>query len=177
MAMSGARNPRIEPHPDVGVVFNMRRFDECDEEGVAEGCQLTGWWDFPHGGYKHWLNKGRQRVRIGKTARENGDAGIERHFRVAEGEVYRFTSKLRLIEKTGKAKFRLNMSARKSDAKQIVEFNSQQKSTTAEPVLLAVEAEMPPQVRFLSVRAKLHTSEPGEFCEGEIYSMKLERLR
>ncbi|MDP9069258.1 MAG: hypothetical protein M3N53_13060 [Actinomycetota bacterium] len=61
----------------------MKRFDECDDEAVAKGCQLTGWWDFPGGGYKHWINKGRQRIRIEKTAKENGDARIERHIDVA----------------------------------------------------------------------------------------------
>lgn len=175
--MVASRDARIEKHPDIGVVFNMKRFDEGDAEGVAKGCQLTGWWDFPSGGYKHWIHKGRQRIRIERTAIENGDAGIERHIDVFPGEVYRLSANLHLIEKSGKAKFRLNMSARRGDNSQIVEFNDQQKSTTAEPVLLTVEASMPPGTSFLSVRAKLHTSDPGEFCEGEIHSFKLERVK
>ena len=160
----------------------MRRFDECDEQGVAVGCQLTGWWDFPGGGYKHWLEGGKQRVRIDKTAvpkaKRGGDAGIERSIRVKPGEVYRLTAKARLLEAKGDVKVRGNLSARKATGGQIREFNAQPIEESAEkPSKLEVEAEMPPGTDHLTVRIKVHTSKKGDVCEAEIAAMKLERIR
>jgi hypothetical protein len=172
-----SRDPKIEPHPSVGLVFEMKRFDESDKDGVALGCQITGPQDFPSGGYKHWLENGRQKVRIEKSATSNGDAGICRHFSVRPGEEYRLTAKVQLLAKSGQAKARVNMAAQRKDNSQVKEFNANPLEVIApKAAIRTARALIPDGTQSLSVRVKFHTDKPGEFCEGEIYSMKLERL-
>lgn len=159
------------------MVFYMHRFDTPDEGGVAKGCELTGWNDFPAGGYEHRDEDGIQHVRIDAAAKTNGDAGIQRNIKANPGDEYRFTAKVRLKNKTGKAKFRLNIAARRSDHSQIKEFNDSTDEVKAEVQKLSLQALMPAGTSYLSARAKLHTSAPGETAEGEILSMRLERLK
>ncbi len=159
------------------VLFDKQHFDRPGKDGVADGCELTGLMDFPAGGYEHWVEGGCQMVRIKESAKTNGDAGIQTSTAARPGEVYRLSAKVRLTHKTGRSKFRLNLSARRSDGTQITEFNEKQLTVTDDPVLLEVKATMPPGTSLLTARAKLHTSEPGEACEGRIHSFKLERAK
>lgn len=176
--MPGDPHPRIENRPGIGTVFNVTRFREPSAEGVAEGFQRTGYWDFPEGGFSLAVERGVQKVRIEPTATSNGDVGIERHFAVRPGDVYRLTSRLRVAGKTGKFKGRVNLSARRRDAKlsQVKEFNDSQEEITNAVVERSTEAVIPEGTDFVSVRVKFHTSEPGESGEGEIHSMRLERI-
>lgn len=168
--------PRIEKRRGVGVVFHMRRFDDPEERGIARRCELTGWNDFPDGGYEHWVEDGVQKIRIHPSAVTNGDAGIQRNFRTNPGDRYRLTAKVRLLNKTGNAKFRLNLAARRSDHTQIEEFNDSTEKAQPHVQELTLEGVMPPGTWYLTARVKLHTSEPGQSCEGAIHSIKLERL-
>jgi hypothetical protein len=154
----------------------MRRFDRPSKDGVAKGCQLTGWWDFPKGGFTCSVENGLQRVRIDPSAPTNGDAGIERHIAVTPGDVYRLTSRLRVVQKTGKFKGRVNLSARRPDGSQVKEFNDAQEDVTQTVVERTAVAVVPAGATFLSARVKFHTSSPGDSGEGEIASMSLERL-
>ena len=172
----GDPDPKIEPRPEIGPVFHARRFDRPKVDGVARGYQLTGWYDFPDGGFQLWAENGAQKVRIDAGAATNGDAGIERHFAVTPGDVYRLTARLRVVAKTGKFKGRVNLSARRTDGSQVKEFNAAQDDVTETAVERAVEAVVPAGATFLSARVKFHTSAPGESGEGEIVAMTLERI-
>jgi hypothetical protein len=168
--------PVREKRPRRGPVFTMRRFGKPSAEGVAYGCQLTGYWDFPTGGFRCWIERGVQKVAILKEAAHNGDAGIERHFWVTPGDAYRLTASVRVAEKTGAFKARINLSARRADHSQVAEFNDRQTKVTAEPVERTIEATIPVGATYLSARVKFHTDEPGESGVGEIHTMKLERI-
>jgi hypothetical protein len=171
-------DPRIENRPDIGTVFNATRFRRPSAEGVAAGFQLTGFWDFPDGGFSLRTERGVQKVRIEPHATTNGDVGIERHFAARPGDVFRLTARVRVASKTGKFKARVNLSARRRDdhLSQVQEFNDSQDDVTRAAVERSTEAVMPPGTEFLSVRTKFHTSTPGETGEGEIHSMRLERI-
>jgi hypothetical protein len=171
------REPRIEPHPRVGEVFDIRRFERPSDEGVASGCQLTGWFDFPNGGYRCSVENGVQRVEIKESAPTNGDAGIERHVEVASGEVYRLTARVRLMRATRGIKTRINLAARRADGSQIAEFNDRQDEVTDAPVERSADAHIPRGTDYLTLRVKLHSSQPGDFGEAEIHTMRCERLR
>jgi hypothetical protein len=167
----------IEAHPAIGPVFEATRFEKLTAPGVASGYQEIGWKDFPEGGYDLFLTEGIQRVKILETAPTNGDAGIARHFEASPGEVYRLTARVRIIEKTGKFKARINMAARKAAGGQLKEFNNRQEEVTDEPVERSVEGRMPPGTEQLTVRVKFNTPQPGDSGEGEIHEVRLERLR
>lgn len=170
-------DPKIERRPDVGTVFNVTRFARPSAEGVAAGFQLTGYWDLPDGGFSLWTEGGVQKVKVAASATQNGDVGIERHFAAAPGDVFRLTSWVRVANKTGKFKARVNISARRRrDGKQVAEFNDSQQDVTNAMVERCALAIVPQGTDFLSVRVKFHTSAPGESGEGEIHSMRLERL-
>jgi hypothetical protein len=175
--MAVTRDPRIEPHPNVGIVFDMRKFDRPSTEGIAAGCQLTGWFDFPHGGYRCWVEDGLQKVEISRTAPTKGDAGIERHVKALPGELYRLTSRVRVVRKSRGFKARVNLAARRVDGSQVAEFNGRQEEVTERAVERVAEAVIPRGVAYLSARIKFHTSKPGESGEGEVHSMMLERLK
>lgn len=168
-------DPKIEKRPEIGTVFNAR-FTHPSAQGVARGFQLTGFHDFPEGGFSLSVEHGVQKVRIDPAALSNGDAGIERHFAVQPGDVFRLTSRVRVASKTGKFKARVNLSARRSDGSQVGEFNDSQEDVTNAVVERSREAVIPPGTAFLSARVKFHTSTPGETGEGEIHSMRLERI-
>lgn len=169
--------PKIAKRPDVGVVFDVRRFDRPGGDGVAEGFEPTGPWDFPDGGYDHFVERGVQKVRIHPAAPTNGDAGIERHFEVSPGDVFRLTARLRVARKNGAFKGRVNLSARRADGSQIEEFNDAQEEVTDTPMERTAIAVVPREAHTLTARVKFHTAAPGDAGEGEIYSVRLERLR
>jgi hypothetical protein len=171
-------DPKIQPRPGLGTVFNVQRFARPSDDGVAAGFQLTGWWDFPDGGFSLRTEHGVQKVRIEPEATSNGDVGIERHYAARPGDVFRLTARLRLASKTGRFKGRVNLAARRRDEtmSQVREFNDSQEDVTAAVVERRVEATMPPGTDFVSVRVKFHTAAPGETGEGEIHSMTLERI-
>jgi hypothetical protein len=174
----GDPDPKIEKRPELGVVFDVRRFDRPSAEGVARGFQLIGWWDFPRGGSRCWVDRGLQKVRIDPDAPTNGDAGIERHIAVSPGDVYRLTARLRVARKTGKFKGRVNLAARRHEGgEQVAEFNESQEEVTEAPVERIAEAVIPAGAEFLSVRVKFHTAAPGEAGNGEIYALRLERVK
>lgn len=175
--MPGGVEPRVEEHSGLGLVWAARRFDNPAHNGVAEGFQLAGWWDFPHGGFKCWVEDGVQKVKIQDDAPTNGDAGIERHLKVTPGEVYRLTARVRVVQKKGDFKARVNLSARRSDNTQVAEANEKQVDETEHPVERIAEARIPHGADFLSARVKFHSSDPGDSGEGEIHEMKLERIR
>lgn len=172
-----APDPQIEKRPEPGVVFEHRRFDHAGGDGVAKGFQPTGAWDFPEGGFEHHCEHGLQKVRIRPGAPTNGDAGIERHFAVSPGDVYRLTARVRVAHETGAFKGRVNLSARFDNGKQIEEFNDAQDAVTDTPMERVAVALVPPGTAFLTARVKFHTAAPGDGGEGEIHSMTLERLR
>lgn len=157
----------------------MKRFGKPSKDSVAARCQLTGYWDFPKGGFRCWVEKGIQKVEIHEDAKSNGDAGIERHIAVKPGDIYHLTARVRVARKTGKFKARVNMAARRlgTGMPQVKEFNDAQRSVTDEPVERVAKAVIPAGAQFLSVRVKFHTSKPGEAGIGEIHSMKLERIK
>ena len=169
--------PKIEPRPDLGVVFDVRRFERPGRDGVSEGFQPTGPWDFPQGGYEHSIEHGNQKVRIKPGAPTNGDAGLERHFAVTPGDVYRLSARLRVTHRTGAFKGRVNLSARGDTGKQIEEFNDTQEDVTDTPLERTAIGVVPPETSFLTVRVKFHTAAPGDAGEGEIYAMRLERIK
>ena len=169
--------PKIESRPDVGVVFDVRRFGQEGRDGVAEGFQPTGPFDFPDGGFEHTCEQGVQKVRIRANAPTNGDAGIERHFAVSPGDVYRLTSRLRIADETGSFKGRVNLSARSANGAQVEEFNDAQDEVTDTPMERTALAVVPPEASFLTARVKFHTSAPGDAGQGEIHALRLERLR
>jgi hypothetical protein len=175
--VSLTRDPNIEPHAGVGTVYEMRRFDRPSTEGIAAGCQLTGWFDFPQGGYRCWVEGGLQKVEISPAAPTKGDAGIERHVRVLPGERYRLTSRVRVVKRSRGFKARVNLAARRVDGSQVAEFNGRQEEVTEHAVERVAEAVIPRGTAYLSARIKFHTSKPGESGEGEVHSMKLERLK
>ncbi|HEX2057861.1 MAG TPA: hypothetical protein VHI71_05780 [Actinomycetota bacterium] len=170
-------DPNIERRPAVGTAFDVNRFARPSADGVAAGFQLTGWWDFPRGGFELSVDRGIQKVRIKPEAEDNGDVGIERHFTVQPGDAFRLTARLRVASKTGKFKGRVNLAARRHEGgKQVKEFNDSQEDVTDTAVERIAQGVMPTGSEFLSVRVKFHTSAPGESGEGEIHSMRLERL-
>lgn len=173
---TGDPDPKIEPRPPLGTVFVVDRFERPSSAGIGRGFQPAGWFDFPNGGFECWVEKGIQNVRIDRRARTNGDAGIERHFAVKPGDVYRLTAWLRVASKTGKFKGRVNLSARRGDGSQVAEFNAAQEVVTETAVERSVEARMPAGAEFLSARVKFHTSSPGESGKGEIVAVTLERI-
>lgn len=177
--MSFPREPsKIEAHPKVGVVFLSEKFDKPNAKGCAQGCEEIGWKAFPRGGYKLSVDKGVQSVRIHQTARDKGDVGVARHFVVQPGEVYQLTARVRIKTKTGTFKARVNMAAREAEGPQIKEFNAEpQEETSDAPVERIVRATIPVGASQLTVRVKFHTSEAGESGQGEIYAMKLERIK
>jgi hypothetical protein len=155
----------------------MTKFTDPNSRGCARGCEEVGWQDFPEGGYKLQVEKGIQRVKIYARAKSKGDVGIARHFEVLPGEVYRLTACVRIRRMSVAFKARINMAARKREGPQLEEFNERVEEITPEPVERAVRAKIPPGTEQLSVRVKFHTDEVGEWGDGEIYAMKLERLR
>lgn len=167
--------PHIESRPELGVVFDTGRFGS-PSDGVAEGFEVTGWWDFPQGGFRCWVEDGMQLVEIEEGAATNGDAGIQRNFGAAPGDVYRLTATVRVVRKTGRFKARINISARAPKGRQIAEFNDRVRRATDAPVERSVEAVIPEGTAYVSVRVKFHTSQPGESGAGEIHAMRLERL-
>ncbi|HYP24790.1 MAG TPA: hypothetical protein VEV43_14575 [Actinomycetota bacterium] len=170
-------DPKIEKRPDVGVVFDVQRFERPGGDGVASGFQPTGPWDFPDGGYDHFVEHGVQKVRIRPAAPTNGDVGIERHFEVSPGDVYRLTARVRVARKDGAFKGRVNLSAREENGAQVEEFNGAQEEQTDTPMERTALAVVPKEARVLTARVKFHSSAPGDAGEGEIHSVRLERLR
>lgn len=176
-------NPRqpgeILPHPNIGVVFHVTKFEKPNERGVAHGFEETGWKDFLEGDYKLIVAKGIQNVKIHENAKENGDAGVARHIEARPGEEYKMTARVRVKKKKGGFKARLNMAARKREGPQVGdrEFNTSVEEETDKVVEQSVKGVMPPETEQLTVRVKFHTFKPGEAGEGEIHSVKLERLR
>lgn len=155
----------------------MRRFDRPSAEGIAFGCQLTGWFDFPDGAYSCRVENGVQRIEIKAAATTKGDAGIERHVKAFPGEAYRLTARVRVVRKTRGIKTRINLAARRADGSQVAEFNDRQEDITATPVERAAEAIVPRGTVYLTARVKLHSSKPGDAGEAEVHSMRLERTR
>ena len=170
--------PILEPHPRVGVVFNMDGFARPNKRGCAEHCGEIGWEDFEEGDYKLHVTKGVQLVKIQKGVKRNGDAGIGRHFQAHPGEIYRLTAVVRLKRKHGDGvKFRVNISPRELWGPQTgEEGNRSLADVTDKPVTVTCVQEMHPGTEQVTVRVKLHT-DPGEAGDGEIHSWKLERLR
>jgi len=168
----------IEPHPRVGVVFDVKRFEKPDARGCAHGCDEVGWQDFGGVGYKLNVREEVQVVRIHQNAQKNGDAGIQRHFEARADEVYRLTAVVRIKRQKGPFKCRVNISPRKLNGPQTgTEGNRSQEETTDNPVKVVCEQKMHSGTEQVTVRVKFHTFDPGEGGEGEIYSWKLERLR
>ena len=170
-------DPKIEKRPDVGVVLDVTRFERPGSDGVAAGFQPTGAWDFPDGGYEHDVERGVQKVRIRPGARTSGDAGIERHFEVSPGDVYRLTARLRIARKDGAFEGRVTLSARREDESKVDEFNGAQEEVTDTPMERTAVAVVPPETHFLTARVKFRSAAPGDAGEGEIHSVRLERLR
>lgn len=100
---------------------------------------------WPPNKFKHSLANGVQNITIHKTALDKGDVGIARHYEVSPEEGYRLTARVRIREKTGSIKARVNMAARKKEGPRIKEFNEAWEENTAGPVeVVCREARMPP---------------------------------
>ena len=169
---------KLEPHPDVGMVFNITKFEKPDQHGCDERCAEIGWKDFLDGDYELHVANGVQHVKIHQHARKNGDAGIARHFEAHPGEVYRLTAVVRIKSQKGEFKCRVNLAPRRLWAEQTgKEGNRSQEEPTRDPVKRDCTQEMHPETQMVTARVKFHTFHPGEAGEGEIYSMKLERLK
>ncbi len=166
----------VEPHPSVGVVFDVKRFEKPSSGGCARGWLTAGWDHFPFGDFSLDVGLGVQRIEIDAKAAAAGEAGIEKHLAAEPSEAYRLGVRLRIREKCGDFGVRVGLVARNEDGSELEKFSESCVEISAESIELWVEAVVPSGTALISPEIKVQTSAPGEAGSAEIYSTRLERL-
>ncbi len=170
----------------VGLLLDRKKWkpvvDELTGMTRPAGFELCGWYDFPNGEYRVATHRDHVWAEIDRHAKTKGDAGVQRRYKAAPGEVYRVLVEARIGWKKGGFKLRVTMAALLPDTgepkRQLKEYNEELYDVTDDyqTVVLTTDP-LPRGTAQVLIKARGHTHRSSEGGSIFVRRMRMERLK